>query len=400
MNLRYNPHAMARAARAWGGEGGMAAGDRRSSGAAPDHEAGAELTTTRGAHGESGKQVRAPASEGGDPGRDGRAGFASGKPPSALAADLAWRARLWRADGRPGGAGKAADPATTWRDPLGVPLAVAPPLLEEYGVDAARLAVLTAGGGTPGLDLLDSAYRWLAGVDEALAGTASAEEEPVGSDGIAGPPEGQERGPPADHGERRPALVPGGSPPGGGEEGGPGAGAEAAAAPPRGRGFPARAVDPWLVAAGEMADHGPGRGRWYPALAALRKAWKLAPPVPTAVAGMWVLPLVLLFPFAPVLARWWLERKGAWPPPPVARLTAGLRDVTGRQAVRVALERGGWAWVAVDAARFGADPAGVMATIPWVTRVVGDRPWQLRADPEGWKVCLSRPMANADSSRS
>ncbi|RCK80877.1 MAG: hypothetical protein OZSIB_2765 [Candidatus Ozemobacter sibiricus] len=359
MNFRYHPHAMARAARAWASspEGSAPAGRRSAGGEAvaigPAAGAGAGVD---GANGLFGGTVLAALSH-----LHGEAGGgAAGEPQhSPLEADLAWRARLWSEDGRQGRDGAAAaDPAAVWRDPYAVPLPVPSSLLDEYGIDAARLAVLTAGGGAPGLDLLESAWRWLAGVDESLA-QVWAKSGASTSGPIVTP-----RTLASDQPE---SMAP-------------------------------RVIDPWLVAAGEMADHGPGRGRWYPALAALRKAWKRAPSVAAPWPDLEMLRLTLLFPFAPVLARWWLERLEAWPPPAVARLSADLRVATGRQAVRIALERGGWAWVAVDAGRFAADPAAVVAMIPWVKQVVAGRSWSLQAVPEGWKVCLSRPTANAGNS--
>lgn len=351
MNVRYNPHAMARAARTWRSnpDGGAPAGSWSAGGVAAASGQAGKGGSGRGEVGAPGL-VEWQGEAGG--------GAARERLRSPLEADLAWRSRLWGMGGCQDQG--EADPAAVWRDPFAVPLAVPSTLLDEYGIDAARLAVLTAGGGAPDLDLLESAYRWLAGVDESLARVWAQPGASAGRLVVA----------PRSLAPEQPELET----------------------------MTSRAIDPWLVAAGEMADHGPGRGRWYPALAALRKAWKRAPSVAEPWPDLEKLRLTLLFPFAPVLARWWLERLEAWPPPAVARLIADLRVATGRQAVRIALERGGWAWVAVDAARFAADPAAVVAMVPWVKQVVAGRSWSLQALPEGWKVCLSRPTANAGNS--
>ncbi len=308
MNSRYNPHALARAAREWAGEPGP-------------------------------------------------------PPGGGLAVDLQWRAGAWQGTPR-------------WSDPHQVPLPIAGPLLAEYGVDAARLAVLAAGTAPPDLPLLESAHRWLAAFHAAMRQAPDA----------AGPWAEAAGGPQAvrkTEVSRHSRCRPGGSP--------------ADLGPVGTSPTETWNVDPWLVAAGEAMDHGPGRGRWYPALAAVRKAWNLAPATAATPAPGRALILGLVAPFAPLLGRFLLEESGGWPPPPLGKLTAAF---PGRRAVRLAFERGGWTWVAVEAAAFRMAPEPLVANIPWVARAVAGQPWRLEESPEGWKVCLNRPRPSAGSSRS
>lgn len=145
-----------------------------------------------------------------------------------------------------------------WNDPRAIPLPLDAGLAAEYGIDAVRLAVLTAGLEEPPLALLESAHRWLAGLHAAF-------HDP-GSTAVPWDP------------------------------------------------------DPWLIALGTATDHLTRRGRLYPALAAVRKAWKASPVTPAAPADGRHLCLSLVHPFAPVLSRFLLEEAGRWPPPSLAWL--------------------------------------------------------------------------------
>ena len=103
----------------------------------------------------------------------------------------------------------------------------------------------------------------------------------------------------------------------------------------------------------------------------------------------------LLLPFAPLLARSFLERTGGWPAPSLEKLAEPFLP---RRAVRVALERGGWNWVVVDARRFETEPGREIAGIGWIAEALGDRPWTVRSEVEGWRVCLSRTPTTAANS--
>lgn len=220
-----------------------------------------------------------------------------------------------------------------------MPTSIALELAAEYGYDAICIASLTAGNAFPDEYLLESAHRWLSLVHER---------------------------------------------------------SEAAVAPgPNDRGRDGWDATPWLSAAFAARDHLVLRSHPYPALAAVRKAWKQAPAGPAVPdAGMRLI-WALLVPFAPLLARSFLERTDGWPTPSLESL---VKPFLPRQAVRVALERGGWNWIVVDARRFAAEPEREIAGIGWIVEALGDRPWTLRSEGEGWRVCLNRPSTAAASS--
>ncbi|OQA05999.1 MAG: hypothetical protein BWY66_02111 [bacterium ADurb.Bin374] len=220
-----------------------------------------------------------------------------------------------------------------------MPVSIAPELTAEYGYDAVCIASLTAGDALPDEPLLESAHRWLSLVHErSEAAAAAATNDPECS---------------------------------------------------------AWDAAPWLSAAFAARDHLVLRSHAYPALAAVRKAWKQAPAGP-AVPGAGVrLIWSLLLPFAPLLARAFLERTGDWPTPSLEKLAEPFLPM---RAVRVALERGGWNWVVVDACRFETEPGSEIAGIGWITEALGDRPWTLRSEGEGWRVCLNRPPTTVASS--
>ncbi|HOY66298.1 MAG TPA: hypothetical protein PLP29_05365 [Candidatus Ozemobacteraceae bacterium] len=223
---------------------------------------------------------------------------------------------------------------------FGVEAAVA----DEYGYDALCIASITSGTVPPEAALLESAFRWLALVHDGMCA----------------------------------ALSPAGAPDGS---------------------APTEAWDcsAWLTAAFAARDHLLLRNHPYPALAAVRKAWKQAPPKPGMPIDGLRLIGALLFPFAPLLGRYLLEGCGGWPIATIERLAAPFLP---RKAVRIALERGGWNWIAVDADRFVAEPARELAGVSWISHAFGSRPWTVRPEGEGWRLCQSRPPANAASSLS
>ncbi|HEY9069555.1 MAG TPA: hypothetical protein VIV61_04820 [Candidatus Ozemobacteraceae bacterium] len=212
----------------------------------------------------------------------------------------------------------------------------------EYGYDALCIASITSNSDGPGAELLESAFRWLALVHDRVCAALSDAPAP-------------------------------GTPPAGWD------------------------CSPWLTAAFAARDHLVVRGHAYPALAAIRKAWKQAPPeAGTARDGLRLIG-VLLFPFAPLLARHLLEQCGGWPPADLEQLATPFLP---RKAVRIALERGGWNWIAVDADRFSAEPARELSGISWISHALGSRPWTVQPEGEGWRLCQSRPPASAVSSSS
>ncbi|HOT27150.1 MAG TPA: hypothetical protein PLU72_03100 [Candidatus Ozemobacteraceae bacterium] len=212
-------------------------------------------------------------------------------------------------------------------------------LAAEYGYDAICIASLTAGDALPGEPLLESAHRWLSMVYECSeAAVATAQKGPERCDWDAAP---------------------------------------------------------WLSAAFAARDHLVLRAHAYPALAAVRKAWKRAPAGPAVPGEGLRLIWSLLLPFAPLLARSFLERTGGWPAPSLEKLAEPFLP---RRAVRVALERGGWNWVVVDARRFETEPGREIAGIGWIAEALGDRPWTVRSEVEGWRVCLSRTPTTAANS--
>lgn len=220
-----------------------------------------------------------------------------------------------------------------------MPIPVAPEIAAEYGYDAICIACLTAGDALPDEPLLESAHRWLSLVHER---------------------------------------------------------SESAAAPavnaPEGSAWDAA---PWLSAAFAARDHLVLRSHPYPALAAIRKAWKQAPAGPgVPIEGLRLI-WILLLPFAPLLARSFLERTGGWPTASLEKLAEAFLP---RRAVRVALERGGWNWIVVDARRFESEPDREIAGIGWIADALGGRPWTVRSEGEGWRVCLNRPSTTAVSS--
>ncbi len=226
-----------------------------------------------------------------------------------------------------------------WLPVVSMPIPVDPELAAEYGYDTICIASLTAGDALPDEPLLESAHRWLSLLHErSEAAVAAGPDVPECS------------------------------------------GWDAA---------------PWLSAAFAARDHLVLRAHAYPALAAVRKAWKHAPAGPAVPhAGMRLI-WALLLPFAPLLARSFLERTGGWPVPSLESLAEPFLP---RRAVRVALERGGWNWIVVDARRFAAEPEREIAGVGWIVEALGDRPWTLRSEGEGWRVCLNRPPTTAASS--
>lgn len=211
-------------------------------------------------------------------------------------------------------------------------LPVGPEIAAEYGYDAICIASLTSGGPAPGTALLESAWRWLSLVcDHSEAAVVDAPNERGGNEWDA---------------------------------------------------------SPWLAAAFTARDHLVFRGHPYPALATIRKAWKQSPAgIAVPGAGLRLI-WSLILPFAPLLARHFLERTRGWPASSLERLAEPFMP---RQAVRVALERGGWNWVVVDADRFSTEPAGELAGIGWIAHALGGRPWTVRCEGEGWRVCPGRP---------
>jgi|GEM_PF-2610189 len=214
-------------------------------------------------------------------------------------------------------------------------------LAVEYGYDAVCIASLTAGNEAPDTSLLESAFRWLSLVHD----HSTVARLPL---------------PPSDPGEDS-----------------------------------AWDASPWLAAAFASRDHLVLRGHPYPALAAIRKAWKQSPAGSAVPASGLRLIWSLLLPFAPLLARFLLGQTSGWPP---ASLEILAKPFMPRQAVRVALERGGWNWIVVDASRFQAEPVRELADIRWIANALGNRPWTVRSEGEGWRVCLSQPPATAVNS--
>lgn len=220
-----------------------------------------------------------------------------------------------------------------------MPAHIAPELAAEYGYDAICIASLTAGDALPDEPLLESAHRWLSTVYErSEAAVAAGSKGPDSRDWDAAP---------------------------------------------------------WLSAAFAARDHLVLRSHAYPALAAARKAWKQEPAGPAVPGTGMRLIWTLLLPFAPLLARSCLERTGGWPAPALEKLAEPFLP---RQAVRVALERGGWNWVVVDARRFETEPGREIARIGWIAEALGNRSWTVRSEEEGWRVCLNRPSTTAVSS--
>lgn len=227
----------------------------------------------------------------------------------------------------------------SWASTDGAFLPVEPETAAEYGYDVICIASMTAGKASPDTALLESAWRWLSLV--------------------------------FDHSEA--ALSHGADDTGGN----------------------AWDASPWLTAAFAARDHLVLRGHPYPALAAVRKAWKQSPAgIAVPAAGLRLI-WSLILPFAPLLARHFLERTGGWPTASLERLAGPFMP---RQAVRIALERGGWNWIVVDAGRFSAEPAGELAGIDWIANALGDRSWTVRNEGEGWRVCLNRPSTTAVNS--
>ncbi|MBP7634391.1 hypothetical protein KBA41_09465 [Candidatus Ozemobacteraceae bacterium] len=226
-----------------------------------------------------------------------------------------------------------------WLPVDALPASVDPELAAEYGYDAICIATLTAGDALPDEALLESAHRWLSLVHEGSEAAVAAG---------AGDPDCSEWD-----------------------------------------------AVPWLSAAFAARDHLVLRSHAYPALAAVRKAWKQAPAGPALPDAARKLIWSLLLPFAPLLARSFLERTAGWPTPSLEKLAEAFLP---RRAVRVALERGGWNWVVVDARRFETEPGREIAGIGWIVEALGDRPWTLRREGEGWRVCLNQPSTTAASS--
>ncbi|HNW36667.1 MAG TPA: hypothetical protein PKM25_17140 [Candidatus Ozemobacteraceae bacterium] len=226
-----------------------------------------------------------------------------------------------------------------WTPLTGGTLSVAPETAAEYGYDAVCIASLTAGNGVPDTALLESAFRWLSLVHDhstdARRSLSGSDENPLWD------------------------------------------------------------ASPWLAAAFTARDHLVLRGHAYPALAAMRKAWKQSPPDSAAPASGMRLIWSLLLPFAPLLARFLLGQTGDWPP---ASLETLAEPFMPRQAVRIALEQGGWNWVVVDAGRFQTEPVRELADIRWIANALGNRSWTVRNEGEGWRVCLSQPPVTAVNS--
>jgi len=299
-----------------------------------------------------------------------------------------------------------------WPDPFVVDLGVAPEIVGEFGLDAARVARITASPSGPvGDGELQGAWCWLADV----FGRFAAPRE-----------------------EARPWSA-----------------------------------GPWLQAWGTARDHLLRRDRWYAALAAIRKAWKTAPVRATTPPAGRILVGRLLCPFAPVLSDWILDHERVGPAAgplgglatvpvtslaPAAVAASAMGPVTdssveptdeqmavplvGQEPVQVAghvaeqiagpagtpvagvgevvdllwcpttrlveaflpwkafcleVGNGGRRWEIFDVTRLELIVDQV-AALPWVRRSLRNHPWTLEPCEEGWAICLHPDRRNAASS--
>jgi len=206
-------------------------------------------------------------------------------------------------------------------------------ILEEYGIDAVRIADITSAWATPENSILESSLRWLAAVHDHAMGLRSTEKK-----------------------------------------------WDAA---------------PWLQAAFSAKDHILIRGKIYPALASIRKAWKNAPlTLETPISGL-ILGFSLLFPFAPILSKWMLDRISSWPPPAIEALS---QHFPPQKAVRISIEKGGWIWEVFDSNLFEKNPKESIFTLRWVQRIVKNHDWTIRHSKEGWQICpgpLTQKIGNS-----
>jgi len=215
--------------------------------------------------------------------------------------------------------------------------------LAEFGLDATRLACLTAPKGSiPDLDLLASAWRWLAGFYESWAGWRSTSS----------------------------AAAPGSS--------------KASSVTPEGAWDPR----PWIRAGAEARDHLLRRTRVYAGLAALRKAWKQSPVTPeTPLAGK-RLALLLLVPFAPVLMR----ALGGVEESSLRPLDRGLsRPLTAFppwHPLCITLARGGRRWEALDRQGIEDSPYERLAELPSLAATLRGCAWEARPVSDGWLIEL------------
>jgi len=214
---------------------------------------------------------------------------------------------------------------------------ILPEFLNEYGIDAVRVASLSQPGNASDSDLLEAAFKWLASIHDYVG-------------------EGNIR---RKDNEWRPQI--------------------------------------WLWAAFSSRDHLLKRGRVYPALAALRKAWKISPVTDFTPAAGKKLAYLLLTPFAPVLGMFlWQKFFPGEIPEKLENIAASFFPL---QAVRFGIERSGWKWEVVNYPEFRENPARYVLNFGWVARALaGKETWDLRQIEEGWKICLNLPHKKNDSS--
>ncbi|MFZ2958992.1 MAG: hypothetical protein WA705_19060 [Candidatus Ozemobacteraceae bacterium] len=285
--------------------------------------------------------------------------FAGIHPPVEIFQEVVLRARsIWLGDG-------------PWFDVLScdVPAGEPAELLAEYGVDAVRIASLTASGGAfPDISLLESALRWLAqwydrlypspasstttaitacatGVDSSPVATGDVSR--VNADGIWD-------------------------------------------------------ATSWLGAAAAAQDHLFLRNRAYPALAAIKRAWKTAPINADSSSNAHSLAILLLMPFAPVLGvTLWnaLHLSASFTPllppssrekentrPPLPLLQTAVDTFRPLRAVFIAMEKSGRRYEIVDEIRLATDPRGVIAELPWLKHTLGDALWDVRREGDCLRI--------------
>lgn len=256
----------------------------------------------------------------------------------SLASETLERARFWWED-----PAAATVPGQALSSFIGWPSEDSPYLqapeggLAEFGLDATRLAGLTAPEGkVPDLVLLASSWRWLAGFHEVFAGWREA---------------------------------------------------------------PYQAWDPqpWIRAGAAARDHLLHRSKVYPGLAALRKAWKEAPITPATPAAGKRLALLLLAPFAPVMARALSQPPSTSEQPFLDCARRGLGEpmlaFPPLAPVCISLARGGRRWEALDPRKLAFSPRDCLAELPFLAATLRGCRWEARPVPEGWVIELGAKAA-------
>jgi hypothetical protein len=141
----------------------------------------------------------------------------------------------------------------------------------------------------------------------------------------------------------------------------------------------------WLETALKIKDRFALKKDSYGSFAEVKKAFKISPPNINLATNEKRLVLSCLFPFAPLLSRFLMEKNNLWPILPENEL---LQSFTKYKCIRYSIGNSGWIWGVFPAKEFSQDPVQAFLNYSRLKNLKGSFKFKLNLLKEGYKICL------------